>query len=106
MFDAERHRIRRKFIRVCYKIQRSESCISDPRRPRCQRIDDLMANALATIATARSLIVRSGLAVLRLPLLAMRAAIGKKIETVSRQNEQGDDGEEEFGAQETQGRHW
>lgn len=42
----------------------------------------------------------------RLPLLAMRAAIGKKIETVSRQNEQGDDGEEEFGAQETQGRHW
>ncbi len=77
MIDADRHRIWRKFIRVRYKTGSGENSVSDTRRHWCQRSDDLMANALAAITSARRLIIRSGLSMFRLPLLAMRTAIGK-----------------------------
>ena len=77
-----------------HKIRRDESRLRDPQRLWRQRSDNLMANALAAIAVARILIIRSGLPMLRLTLLAMGAAIAKKIETVTRQHEQGDDGDE------------
>ena len=82
---------------------RHESCgdkkrVSDLKRPKRQRSDDFLTNALTVILAIRSLIVRSGLPWPHLGLLVMRAAISKNRISVSRQNEQGDDGDEEMGA--------
>ena len=92
--DAARHRIRRKFIRVRHKRRRHESHIRDPQRLRCERSDNLMANALAAIATARSLVLRNRLPMLCLGRFAVAAAVSKKIEAISRRHEQGDDDNE------------
>ena len=92
--DAARHRIRRKLIRVRHKRRRHESHIRDPQRLRCERSDNLMANALAAIATARSLVLRNRLPMLCLGRFAVAAAVSKKIEAISRRHEQGDDDNE------------
>ena len=92
--DAERHRIRRELIGVRHKIRRDENRGGQPNRLRRERCEDLVANALTTIAVTGRLILRRSLPIFNLPLLLTRAAVVKKIETVSRQHEQGDDGDE------------
>ena len=94
--DADWHRIRRELIGVRHEIRRDENRMGQPNRLRRERSSDLVANALTSIATARRLIIRRGLSMFHLPLLLTRTAIIKKIEAVSRQNEQGDDGDEQF----------
>ena len=100
--DAERHRIRRKLIRVRHEIRRDENRMNQLNRVRSERSRDLVANALTAVAIAGRLILRRGLALFHLSLLLLGAAIVKKIETVSRQNEQGDDGDEQIGTQAAQ----
>ena len=69
--DADRHRIRRKFIGMRNKGCRREPSISHPHRLRGKRRNDLVANALAAVVLNRSLFVRHRLAVLYLRLLVM-----------------------------------
>ena len=92
--DAERHRIRRKLIRVRHKIRRDENRMNQLNRTRRERSGDLVTDALAAVAIAGLLIFRRGLAMLHLRLLLLCAAIVEKIEPVSRDHEQGDDGDE------------
>ena len=90
VLDAERHRIRRKLIRVRHEISQREHGHGDRQRFCGNGRNDLVAEALAIIALARSLFVMFGL-----PLpFTMGTALAKNLEPVSRENEQGHDGDE------------
>lgn len=106
MIDAERHRIRGKFIRQSYKVCDDQCGFSRTHALHRNRRDDVVADALAAIILYRCLLVMGGLAMSHERLPRVGAAFPKNIETVSRQHEEGHNGDEEIGAQETHGRHW
>ncbi len=91
ILDAERHRIRRKLIRVRHATRRDNERGNQPHWLKRDRWDSLVTNALAAITAVGSLVIGAIRPLLGLCDFAMRAAISEKIEAVSRQNEQGYD---------------
>ena len=77
-----------------HKIRRDDNRIGQPKRFQRERCDDFVADALTSVAAARSPIIRTRLAMLHLPLFRPRAAIAQKVGPVARQDKKGHDGDE------------
>jgi hypothetical protein len=89
MIDAERHRIRWKFVCVTRKLIDHEHCRGTAHRLASPTRNDFVTETLAVIAFAWSLFAGNGPVLLHLLLLVVPAAIMENVVHVSAENGHG-----------------